>query len=468
MTGQGCVRRRLGGLIALVAALLCSASSLSIAAGGMVTYSYDALGRLSQVTYPNGVAVTYALDPAGNRTSVTTIQPPAAPGVPAISLITASTATANWSAPSGGTAAATYQYTLNGGTNWVSTGSSASANLSNLAVGTQYTVAVRACDAEGGCGAQSSATFDTAPPAPGAVTISNIGGTTATASWGAATDSVGISGYEYSLNGGASWTNVGNPNPPTASLAGLTPATQYTFSVRAYDAAGTRGAASSATFTTPDTIPPSAPGTPTYVNITTASATAQWSAASDNVGVTGYEYSLNEGAWQNIGAVTSFNLTGLAFGTQYTFSVRAYDAAGNYGQPASSSFRTAGFIDTLQMTQGEGVSYLPPYTYIYCYGYDSGSDCSSPFGSLSPEILSGGKTVTMFDDASDAQSIVNVSGFSSDPGQGWLISASATGVTLNGSAATYGYSNGTASWHWFGSGFNFAASGPTTVSLTHY
>ena len=465
MTALGRARWRWGGLLALVAALLCSVPNLSVAAGGTVTYSYDALGRLSQVTYPNGVAVTYALDSAGNRTSVATIQPPAAPGVPAISSITASSATATWSAPSG---AATYQYTLNGGTNWVSTGSSASANLSNLAAGTQYTVAVRACDAEGGCGAQSTATFDSAPPAPGAVTISNIGGTTATASWGAATDSVGVSGYEYTLNGGASWTNVGNPDPPTASLAGLTPATQYTFSVRAYDAAGTRGATSSATFTTPDTIPPSAPGTPTYVNITTTSATAQWSAATDNVGVTGYQYSLNGGAWQNIGDVTTLNLTGLALGTQYTFSVRAYDAAGNLGQPASSSFRTAGFIDTLQMTQGEDSGY-----YQYGIWYDYGYDSYLSFGSLSPVTLSGGKAVTLFDDGvidggPSQNSALSVCGFSADPGTGWLISASSASTTLSSSNASYSYASGCAQWNWSGTGFGFAGSGTTSVTVTHY
>lgn len=36
---------------------------------GSATHTYDSLGRLSKVTYSNGVVITYAYDAAGNRTS---------------------------------------------------------------------------------------------------------------------------------------------------------------------------------------------------------------------------------------------------------------------------------------------------------------------------------------------------------------------------------------------------------------
>lgn len=337
-------RQDLVALLALVTALLCSGSPV-IAAGDTVTYSYDALGRLTQVTNANGVTVIYALDGAGNRTKVTTIQPPSAPGTPVISSIAGSTATAAWTASSGSPTG--YEYSLNGGASWVSVGTALTADLSGLAAnGAQYAFSVRAYDAEGGRGPESSATFRTAPSAPGAVTITNLGGTTATSSWGAATDSGGVSGYEYSLNGGASWTNVGNTL--TANLTGLTSAAHYTFSVRAYDAAGTRGGASSATFITLDTIPPSTPGAPTFFNVAATSATASWGAATDNVGVTGYEYSLNGGSsWANVGNTLTVNLTGLTEDTTYTLSVRAYDAAGNLGTPSSGSFTTQQVVPSI-------------------------------------------------------------------------------------------------------------------------
>ena len=43
----------------------------SALAADQITYTYDALGRLQTVTYPNSTAVTYTYDPAGNRTQVT-------------------------------------------------------------------------------------------------------------------------------------------------------------------------------------------------------------------------------------------------------------------------------------------------------------------------------------------------------------------------------------------------------------
>ena len=36
---------------------------------GTISYAYDQLGRLSQVTYPGGAILRYNYDPNGNRTS---------------------------------------------------------------------------------------------------------------------------------------------------------------------------------------------------------------------------------------------------------------------------------------------------------------------------------------------------------------------------------------------------------------
>lgn len=51
-------------VLALSANLLCPLPLLA----GTVTYKYDALDRLTQVSYPEGTIVQYAYDPAGNRT----------------------------------------------------------------------------------------------------------------------------------------------------------------------------------------------------------------------------------------------------------------------------------------------------------------------------------------------------------------------------------------------------------------
>lgn len=54
---------------AIVAIALCGALAVP-AAADTVQYTYDALGRLVQVVYPDGTKITYSYDPAGNRTEV--------------------------------------------------------------------------------------------------------------------------------------------------------------------------------------------------------------------------------------------------------------------------------------------------------------------------------------------------------------------------------------------------------------
>jgi hypothetical protein len=57
-------------LIALAAAGMIAAPSLAAAAETM-TYTYDALGRLTKVVSTNGRVTEYTYDAAGNRTQVT-------------------------------------------------------------------------------------------------------------------------------------------------------------------------------------------------------------------------------------------------------------------------------------------------------------------------------------------------------------------------------------------------------------
>lgn len=46
------------------------AGLVSLALAGSASYTYDTLGRLTKVTYGNGVVITYVYDAAGNRTSL--------------------------------------------------------------------------------------------------------------------------------------------------------------------------------------------------------------------------------------------------------------------------------------------------------------------------------------------------------------------------------------------------------------
>src|SRR5206468_8311946 len=82
----------------------------------------------------------------------------------------------------------------------------------------------------------------------------------------------------------------------------------------------------------------------------TAAGSAQinlaWTAPTDNVAVTGYLLERCQGAACTIFAqiaaptVTSFNNTGLAAGTSYSYRVRATDAAGNLSAYSSVASAT--------------------------------------------------------------------------------------------------------------------------------
>jgi chitodextrinase len=77
-----------------------------------------------------------------------------------------------------------------------------------------------------------------------------------------------------------------------------------------------------------DTQPPTTPANLAVTGTTSNSASLSWSPSSDNVGVTGYVVSRN-GTQVGTPSGTSFTDTGLSASTQYSYTVRARDAAGN-------------------------------------------------------------------------------------------------------------------------------------------
>lgn len=87
------------------------------------------------------------------------------------------------------------------------------------------------------------------------------------------------------------------------------------------------------------------------------SAKATWTAATDNIGVVGYDYKLGSGNWQSLPNVLTVDLGSLSAATSYTFQVRARDAASNLGAASSNSFVTP---DTAAPTVPTGLSATAP------------------------------------------------------------------------------------------------------------
>jgi chitodextrinase len=182
----------------------------------------------------------------------------------------------------------------------------------------------------------ASGTDSQAPTAPTSLASSNITTTTDTVSWTAASDNVGVTGYQVSRDGVVVGTTAGT----SFNDSGLTQSTAYSYTVKAYDAAGNYSAASSAlSVTTSAAADTTAPSTPTSLassNVTATGATLSWTGSTDNVAVTGYQI-LRDATAVGTTTGTSFNDTGLTAATTYSYTVKAFDAAGNYSSASSAA-----------------------------------------------------------------------------------------------------------------------------------
>ncbi|WP_433572011.1 PQQ-dependent sugar dehydrogenase [Streptomyces sp. CA-251247] len=154
---------------------------------------------------------------------------------------------------------------------------------------------------------------------------------TVSLAWNAATDNVGVVGYDIYQHGQLMKQVDGNTL--AATVDGLDPETTYDWTVFARDAAANVSVASNAvTIATlpapPDDEAPSVPGNLRSTGRTATSVDLAWNASTDNVKVTGYEIH-RDGALAGTADSTSTTVAGLAANTAYRFKVRAFDLKGN-------------------------------------------------------------------------------------------------------------------------------------------
>ena len=173
----------------------------------------------------------------------------------------------------------------------------------------------------------------TPPGAPGQPTASNITPTAATLTWTAATAGTNpIAAYDV-YRVAAPDVVVASTTALTTTLTGLTPATAYTFYVRARDTAGVSGPVSaSRAVTTIAATPPSAPGAPTVLGVTATSVNLGWTASTAGSNpVAGYDVHRVVGGVDTIVATptaAAATVSGLTPSTAYSFYVRARDSLG--------------------------------------------------------------------------------------------------------------------------------------------
>jgi len=229
--------------------------------------------------------------------------------------------------------------------------------VTGLSPATLYSFSVKAKDANNNVSAASNVVdvttlADTTAPSAPVLSASGTTNTTTNLAWTAATDNVGVVGYEVYQG----TTLRATVTTLTYAVTGLTAGTSYAFNVLAKDAAGNTTSSNvvNVTTTTPDTTAPSvvvlsASGT------TSTSTNLAWTAATDNVGVTGYE--VYQGATLRATVTTlTYAVTGLTASTAYTFSVKAKDAAGNASTSNTVSVTTLSPTITYCTSQGTNTS----------------------------------------------------------------------------------------------------------------
>ena len=94
----------------------------------------------------------------------------------------------------------------------------------------------------------------------------------------------------------------------------------------------------------PDTTPPTTPGNVTATAVSPSQINVSWSASTDNVGA-GYRVFRN-GTLAGTVTALSYSDTGLAASTTYSYTVSAFDAAGNVSAPSTAAMATTLALDT--------------------------------------------------------------------------------------------------------------------------
>lgn len=377
------------------------------------------------------------------NTGVLDATTPVMVGSLASSAITTSGFTLSWSAATDNVGVTGYEVSIDNGTSYTNVGNVLTISETSLAAGTVYNCKVRAYDAANNKAtplslavSTSAAPDSTAPTMSGSLTVSAITSSGFTVSWLVASDNVAVTGYELSTDNGTSYINVGNVL--SYACTGKAASTLYNVKVRALDAVPNRSAPLSTTATTSvaaDVTGPALGGTVTITAITTGGFTASWSAATDAVGVTGYEISVDAGtpAYSSVGNVLTSTRTGLSSATLYNVRVRAFDAAGNRSSAITTTVTTAtagSYATTCTITfqdrSGNPRANLTGMKWAF-------------FDQTTPDAL-GQPTAkgTLATTNSSGVAVLNISGTQLSPGAtGWLIFSNSDGTATQSNLISF-------------------------------
>ncbi|ABY43390.1 lytic polysaccharide monooxygenase [Bacillus mycoides] len=172
-----------------------------------------------------------------------------------------------------------------------------------------------------------------APSNPNGLEARKVTANSVELAWNASTDNVGVKGYQVLRNG-----EIIDTVPGTHFIdKQLQPSTEYSYTVKAIDAAGNVSKVSTAvkvktSVATLDTEAPTQPKGLHSMGTTASSVDLMWSPSDDNDGVDHYDiYREISGVMKKIGIsnTTSHMDKNLLANTTYKYTVKAVDVAGN-------------------------------------------------------------------------------------------------------------------------------------------
>jgi chitodextrinase len=271
--------------------------------------------------------------------------PPTAP-TNLTAALTDISATLSWTASTDNVGVAGYQVRRNG-TTLAGTITSTSFTDPGLAAGT-YTYTVVARDSAGNTSSPSTSASvtiapaeqpaDTTPPSvPANFTLALRGYNNTELAWGVSSDDTAVAGYRVIRNGTIINASQLYLNPSYGDS--LLPPGTYTYAVAAVDTSGNMSAwtdSQSVTVVPPpetDNTAPTAPTSPTATVVGTTISLG-WGMSYDDTGVAGYRITRNGSVVATTTSASHVD-SGLAAGT-YTYTIVAFDAAGNTSAQSSS------------------------------------------------------------------------------------------------------------------------------------
>jgi chitodextrinase len=329
-------------------------SGVTVSIAGVASTTTDANGNYSLANIPSGGYTVVASKSgyndssapvtvtAGNTTTqnfTLTSSDTQAPSVPTNLAATAVSGTQinlTWTASTDNVGVTGYKI-YRGGTQ-IGTSTTASYSDTTCASYTSYTYTVSAYDAAGNNSAQSTSagatTWDTtAPSVPTNLGATVISPTQVNLAWTASTDNVGVTGYKIYRDG----VQIGTSATVAYSDMTAAPGNTYSYQVSAYDARANESAKSTAAIAiTSDTVAPSAPTNLGTTVISQTQINLTWTASTDNVGVTGYKV-FRDSVQIGTSATAAYSDTTCQSYTTYTYTVSAYDAAGNNSTLSNSA-----------------------------------------------------------------------------------------------------------------------------------